>query len=534
MSAGNVQFLVEKKLRPLGVVALPDGSTPKLRKLDPLLGLKLRTALVPERRGEPRSRAGSAGCSGRRSSWSWRSPRSSRWTAGCSSRTGSAAGLRTALYDPALLLLVFGGVVLATGFHELGHASACRYGGARPGVLGAGIYLVWPVFYCDVTDAYRLGKARAPAHRPRRHLLQRRCSRSRCGGLYAVTGFEPLLLLILLQHLAIVQQLLPFLRLDGYYVISDLTGVPDILTRIGPILKSLRARARARQARRRAEAVGAAWSCPRTCCVLIPLLLGMLRAGGRGRAAAVRDGLRLGRAPARPHRRRRGRRGARGAGVLQLVALRAALPRPGGDVRPARARTAARLGRLGVRQRRPHRWPPSGIGAAALALAAWTWWPNGDYEPLRAGERITLSGDATRAVGDVPSGRAAFTPERERRYGDEPTERERESGAAPRRPGRTATRPLPRALGTGRRTTVRPGASRSRWRPPRGEDAPAEDPAAAPEDPAAEDPSATDPQEAPPSGEWAPEESEEAPPEPAQPPPEGGTMQAPQTQGSAP
>ena len=55
--------------------------------------------------------------------------------------------------------MFFGAVVLATVFHEIGHASACRYGGAKPGVLGAGIYVVWPVFYCDVTDAYRLGKA---------------------------------------------------------------------------------------------------------------------------------------------------------------------------------------------------------------------------------------------------------------------------------------------------------------------------------------------------------------------------------------
>ena len=54
---------------------------------------------------------------------------------------------------------VLASVVVATAFHELGHASACRYGGARPGVMGVGVYLVWPAFYCDVTDAYRLNRA---------------------------------------------------------------------------------------------------------------------------------------------------------------------------------------------------------------------------------------------------------------------------------------------------------------------------------------------------------------------------------------
>ena len=50
-------------------------------------------------------------------------------------------------------------MVVATAFHEFGHASACRYGGARPGVMGVGFYLVYPAFYCDVTDAYRLNRA---------------------------------------------------------------------------------------------------------------------------------------------------------------------------------------------------------------------------------------------------------------------------------------------------------------------------------------------------------------------------------------
>ena len=52
--------------------------------------------------------------------------------------------------------------------------SACRYGGGRPGGMGAGIYMVWPAFYTDVTDAYRLAPARPAADRPRRALLQRR------------------------------------------------------------------------------------------------------------------------------------------------------------------------------------------------------------------------------------------------------------------------------------------------------------------------------------------------------------------------
>jgi putative peptide zinc metalloprotease protein len=71
---------------------------------------------------------------------------------------GVGQSTRDLIYQPVLLLMVFGLVALSAAFHECGHAAACRYGGAKPGAMGAGIYIVWPAFYTDVTDAYRLDK----------------------------------------------------------------------------------------------------------------------------------------------------------------------------------------------------------------------------------------------------------------------------------------------------------------------------------------------------------------------------------------
>src|SRR5204863_6620953 len=45
---------------------------------------------------------------------------------------GVAAATAEAFDKPELLLLVFGLAVASAGFHELGHASACRYGGGTP------------------------------------------------------------------------------------------------------------------------------------------------------------------------------------------------------------------------------------------------------------------------------------------------------------------------------------------------------------------------------------------------------------------
>jgi putative peptide zinc metalloprotease protein len=56
---------------------------------------------------------------------------------------------------------------------------------------------------------------------------------------YAATGFAPLLLVVLAQHVLVLNQFVPWIRLDGYYVVSDLIGVSDLFSRIGPTLRSL-------------------------------------------------------------------------------------------------------------------------------------------------------------------------------------------------------------------------------------------------------------------------------------------------------
>jgi putative peptide zinc metalloprotease protein len=151
---------------------------------------------------------------------------------------GVASATAEAFNSPGLFLLVFVAAVLSAGFHELGHASAARYGGATPGGMGVGLYLVWPAFYTDVTDAYRL---------PRRDRL-----RADLAGLYfnaivavvtmaiwLVWRADALLLLVALQVLQMVKQLSPVIRADGYHILSDATGVPDLYTHIGPTLRRL-------------------------------------------------------------------------------------------------------------------------------------------------------------------------------------------------------------------------------------------------------------------------------------------------------
>src|SRR5437764_2033342 len=236
VSADNVRQLVDERLRPLGVIAPADGSEPELQKADPLLALKLRAALVPERVVNAITKVFKPlffplvvllvlGGLVAMDVWLF-------------FFHGVAQSLREVLYSPALLMMMLGLVIVSAAFHECGHASACAYGGARPGVMGAGLYIVWPAFYTDVTDAYRLGKAgrlRTDLGGVYFNVIFILAT----AGAYALTGYEPLLLIIPFQHLEIMHQFLPFIRLDGYYIVSDLTGVPDMFARIKPTLASL-------------------------------------------------------------------------------------------------------------------------------------------------------------------------------------------------------------------------------------------------------------------------------------------------------
>jgi putative peptide zinc metalloprotease protein len=154
---------------------------------------------------------------------------------------GLNGALRDAIYSPGILLIVIGLTFITDAFHELGHAAALRYSGGRARGMGVGIYLVYPAYFTDTTDAYRLGRWGRV--------------RTDLGGvyfelivvlgavaLYAVTGQEVLLLLVLLINVGMIDNLLPFVRFDGYWALTDLTGIPDFFSQTRAFLRSLRHR----------------------------------------------------------------------------------------------------------------------------------------------------------------------------------------------------------------------------------------------------------------------------------------------------
>jgi putative peptide zinc metalloprotease protein len=447
ISADNVQFLVAEKLAPLGVVALPEAAAgqQRVQKLDPMLALKLKTAVVPK--GVIRAvttifyplffppvMAAVLAAIVAVDIWYF-------------FIHGVAQSAREIAYQPVLLLMVLGLVILATALHEFGHATAARYGGAEPGVMGVGIYIVWPAFFTDVTDAYRLGRGGR--------------LRVDLGGIYFngvfvlliaaayfFTRFEPLLLLIVVQHFQALQQLLPFLRLDGYYILSDLVGVPDLFARIKPTLKSAvpgkETEAAAAQLKPWVRVVTTAWVV-----ALIPVLglvFGLMIFNIPRMVATAWDSLFV-----QLDKVTSGDGLTMAVGGIQTVAL--LLPLAGISYTLTRGSAKVVGGAWNWSEGSVVRRGAMLFTTHALALVAgFVLIPNGDYRPIQPNERGTLQGGLQQFAA-IQTGRPGLTEERERELGGAPFVRdgrtdEREQQPTQRGTGTTGTTPTETATTT--------------------------------------------------------------------------------------
>lgn len=129
-------------------------------------------------------------------------------------------------------------ILVSIFFHELGHLAACHRWGAPHGPLGFGLYFFNPVFYVDVTAAWRLDRFQRAAVDAGGMYIQLLFA-PLCLALYWITGEPTYLLTIMVIDLILIGNLEPFMKLDGYWLLSDLTGVPNLHARTGEAAKRI-------------------------------------------------------------------------------------------------------------------------------------------------------------------------------------------------------------------------------------------------------------------------------------------------------
>jgi len=143
--------------------------------------------------------------------------------------------IRTLLNPAAVpqLLLVLVGVKI---MHELGHAWACRAKGLDVPSVGIAIFLMWPFMYTDTTSAWRLTSRYDRAFVSAAGVLSEVVVAVIALALWCVVpdGYARTCLLFISTSSLALSLLInanPFMRWDGYYVASDLTGIENLQPR---------------------------------------------------------------------------------------------------------------------------------------------------------------------------------------------------------------------------------------------------------------------------------------------------------------
>jgi hypothetical protein len=250
VSADEVRSIVERKLTPLGILA-PDlgpapGPTfgppldPAPRKPDAALGILGRVSLVPAGRLERFTNV---------AKYLYHPVLALPMLAlivlahvyAYQQLQPALANLTPFSMPPGAFLLGLLLVPLVLPWHELGHGAAVRFFGARHGPMGVGLMGIAVVAFVDVSDTWRLP-------RWKRLVVD-------LGGVYfqsmsvvllalwawAAGDLSPLWI-VLFMDFAMLFNLNPLFKLDGYWAASDLTGIPNLHQRVGDQLGQFGAR----------------------------------------------------------------------------------------------------------------------------------------------------------------------------------------------------------------------------------------------------------------------------------------------------
>ena len=126
-------------------------------------------------------------------------------------------------------LLYFMGIYFISIFlHELGHIAAARKFTGKNGGIGVGIYILYPIFFSDISAIWAASKQQKVITNLAGVYMQLWCAIflyfvGTNTYLHSFQDFGKAIMFICFI------QILPFLRSDGYWLLSDLTETPNLL-----------------------------------------------------------------------------------------------------------------------------------------------------------------------------------------------------------------------------------------------------------------------------------------------------------------
>ncbi len=142
------------------------------------------------------------------------------------------------------LILLYAGMVLVKTLHEFGHAMVCKRFGGEVHTMGVMLMVFTPLPYMDATSSWSFRSCRQRVLVAAAGMLFEFFAAGCAALLWANTGPGALHSLAFnMMFVASVSTLLfnanPLLRYDGYYILSDLIGIPNLQSRSTSQLKHL-------------------------------------------------------------------------------------------------------------------------------------------------------------------------------------------------------------------------------------------------------------------------------------------------------
>jgi putative peptide zinc metalloprotease protein len=122
--------------------------------------------------------------------------------------------------------------------HELGHIAACAKYKLKPGGIGFGFYFILPVMYAEITNIWMGNKEQRII--------------ANLGGIFAEVLYAVILSIVYLFFhspvclfaslsisVFVLWEFNPFVRFDGYWLLSDLTNTPNLLLKSKQVLSKV-------------------------------------------------------------------------------------------------------------------------------------------------------------------------------------------------------------------------------------------------------------------------------------------------------
>ncbi|KQR93768.1 hypothetical protein ASG01_07850 [Chryseobacterium sp. Leaf180] len=131
----------------------------------------------------------------------------------------------TLLYAPTIFL------------HELGHIAACRRFVKKNGEIGFGVYFIFPIFYSNISSIWHARRDERVIANLAGVYMQLWCMLAALIAYY-FTKNQMVLYMAYMLALYTFVQLIPFIRSDGYWLLSDISSVPNLQSRSNDEVKS--------------------------------------------------------------------------------------------------------------------------------------------------------------------------------------------------------------------------------------------------------------------------------------------------------